>query len=76
MERGAALFNKAVKDVVSGWYFVGFYGSAANNPAVVSKTTSKLHDNALSAGFQFTEYKAPNGVTISIDVDPLNRIAA
>ena len=70
-ERGAALFNKAVKDVVSGWYAVGFYGGAANNPAVISKTTSKLHDNALSAGFQFTEYKAPNGVTISIDVDSL-----
>lgn len=70
-ERGAAAFNKAVKDVVSGWYAVGFYGSAVNNPAVISKTSSPLHDNALSAGFQFTEYKAPNGVTISIDVDPL-----
>ena len=76
MERGAAAFNKAVKDVVSGWYAVGFYGSAANNPAVISKTSSKLHDNALSAGFQFTEYKAPNGLTISIEVDPLIRIAA
>lgn len=70
-ERGAALFNKAVKDVVSGWYAVGFYGSSANNPAVISKTQSKLHSNALSAGFQFTEYKAPNGLVISIDVDPL-----
>ena len=30
-----------------------------------------MHDNALSAGFQFTEYKAPNNVTISVDVDPL-----
>lgn len=75
-ERGAALFNKAVKDVVSGWYAVGFYGSSANNPAVISKTQSKLHSNALSAGFQFTEYKAPNGLVISIDVDPLIRIAA
>jgi len=70
-ERGAAAFNKAVKDVVSGWYAVGFYGSSANNPSVISKTASKLHDNSLSAGFQFTEYKAPNNVTISIDCDPL-----
>jgi len=70
-ERGAALFNKAVKDVVSGWYVNGFYGSAANNPAVIQKTNSKLHDNSLSAGFQFTEYRAPNGLVISIDVDPL-----
>ena len=33
-ERGATQFSKAVKDMVSGWYAVGFYGSAANNPAV------------------------------------------
>ena len=24
----------------------------------------------LSAGFQFVEYKAPNGVRVKIDVDP------
>ena len=71
MERGAAAFNKAVKDVVSGWYFNGYYGSGANNPAVISKTSSKLHDNALSAGFQFTEYRAPNGLVISVETDPL-----
>ena len=72
MERGASLFNKAVKETVSGWYNTnGFYGSSAANPSIISKTSSKLHDNALSAGFQFTEYKAPNGVTISLDVDPL-----
>ena len=70
-ERGAAAFNKAVKDVVSGWYFNGYYGSGANNPAVISKTSSKLHDNALSAGFQFTEYRAPNGLVISVETDPL-----
>lgn len=37
---------------------------------VVEKTQSKLHDNALSAGFQFVQYKAPNGVTVKLDVDP------
>ena len=70
-ERGAAQFNKAVKDVVSGWYAVGFFGSNGANPAVVSKTSSELHDNALSAGLQFTEYKAPNNIIISVEVDPL-----
>lgn len=37
---------------------------------VVQKAQSKLHDNALSAGFQFVEYKAPNGVRVKLDIDP------
>ena len=40
--------------------------------SVIQKTQSKLHQNSLSAGFQFVEYKAPNGVRVKIDVDPLN----
>lgn len=68
-ERGASLFNKAVKDTVSGWYALGYSGD--NNASTVTKTSSKLHSNALSAGYQFTEYKAPNGLVISIEVDPL-----
>lgn len=70
-ERGAAKFNKAVKDVVSGWYALGYFGSSANNPAVIQKTSSELHNNSLSAGLQFTEYRAPNNIIISIEVDPL-----
>lgn len=67
-ERGAILFHKAVLDSISGWsQFV--YDNASTS--VVSKTSSKLHSNALSAGFQFVEYKAPNGVTVSIEVDPM-----
>ena len=38
---------------------------------VIEKTQSRLHTNALSAGFQFVEYKAPNGVRVKIDVDPM-----
>ena len=69
--RGAIQFHKAVLDVVSGWSVFQYLGGNAANPAIISKTTSKLHENALSAGFQFTEYKAPNGVIVKIDVDPL-----
>ena len=69
--RGAVQFHKAVLDVVSGWSVFQYLGGNAANPAIISKTTSKLHENALSAGFQFTEYKAPNGVIVKIDVDPL-----
>lgn len=66
-ERGAALFNKAVRDTVSGWTNFTLNGDALG---VVSKTTSPLHANALKAGYQFTEYQAPNGVTLKLEVDP------
>lgn len=66
-ERGATQFHKEVLKTVSGWtQFV----LDNNSIGVVQKTQSKLHENSLSAGFQFVEYKAPNGVRIKIDVDP------
>jgi len=30
-----------------------------------------MHDNSLSFGFQFTEYKAPMGLVLKVEVDPL-----
>lgn len=67
-QRGATLFHKAVLDSVSGWtQFVLDNASVG----VVQKTSSPLHSNALSAGFQFVEYMAPNGIRIKIEVDPL-----
>ena len=66
-ERGALQFHKEVLKTVSGWtQFVLDNRSIG----VVQKTQSQLHDNALSAGFQFVEYKAPNGVRVKLDVDP------
>lgn len=65
-ERGAAQFHKAVLNQVSGWQTF----ATSNGPAVIQKTNSPLHQNALSAGFQFVEYLAPNGIRIKIDVDP------
>lgn len=69
-ERGAVLFHKAVLETVSGWQSFN-YLRASGNPAVIENVSSKLHSNALSAGFQFTEFKAPNGVIVSVDIDPL-----
>ena len=67
MERGAIAFHKEVLKTVSGWtQFV----LDNNSIGVVQKTQSQLHTNALSAGFQFVEYKAPNGVRVKIEVDP------
>jgi len=67
-EYGAAQFNKAVLDIVSGWTAFQIQATDLN---IVSKTTSPLHQTSLAAGFQFTEYRAPNGVIIKLNVDPL-----
>ena len=65
-ERGAIQFHKAVLNAVSGWtQFV-----TDGNAPIIKKTSSNLHSNALSAGFQFTEFLAPNGVRVKVDVDP------
>lgn len=66
-ERGAILFHKAVLQTVSGWTT---FVLDNNSTRVVEKTQSKLHSNALSAGFQFVQYEAPNGVIVKLDVDP------
>lgn len=66
-ERGASLFNKAVRDTVSGWTNFAINGDALG---VVKKTSSELHSNALTAGYQFTEYLAPNNIKIQLEVDP------
>lgn len=66
-ERGAIQFHKAVLDTVSGWSAFQINGDAIG---VVKKTNSPLHENALTAGFQFVEFQAPNGVKVKVDVDP------
>ena len=65
-EYGAAQFHKAVLNTMSGWTQFTFDGT---NVGVIEKTQNKMHSNALSAGFQFTQFKAPNGVIITVDVD-------
>lgn len=66
-ERGAALFHKAVLNVTSGWTQFMLDNSSIH---VIERTQNKLHQNSLAAGFQFTEFKAPNGVTLKVEVDP------
>lgn len=66
-EMGAAQFHKAVLNMVSGWTQFVLDNSSVK---VVDKSQSTLHSNALSAGFQFVEYKAPNGIRVKLDVDP------
>lgn len=66
-ERGAIQFHKAVSDTLSGW---GVYHINADALGMVNKTTNKVNDVSLAAGYQYTEYRMPNGVVVSIDVDP------
>ena len=66
-ERGAIQFHKEVLKTISGWTQFTLNGDALG---IVEKTNSNLHSNALSAGFQFVEYKAPNGVRVKVEVDP------
>ena len=48
----------------------GSYVVNADQLGIVNKTTSKLNSTSLAAGYQFTEYRMPNGVVVSLDVDP------
>lgn len=66
-ERGAAQFHKAVKEDVSGWMPFEIDNSSVK---VIQKTSSELHQTSLAAGYQFTEWRAPNGLVLSVEVDP------
>ncbi len=65
-ERGAAQFSRAVDLDGSAWDKIN-----AQNPATVQKASSQLHSNALSAGYQFTEYKFANSIHVMVEVDPM-----
>lgn len=64
-EKGAIQFNEAVKREISGWNLF-----KEDQVGAIKKVSSPLHQNALSAGFQFVEYLAPNGVVLRVEVDP------
>jgi hypothetical protein len=63
-ERGAVQFHEGVTAEAMGWVSL-----SQNNPAIFEKTSSKLHPNSFKGGFQFTEWIAPNGVHVVLDVD-------
>ena len=67
-ERGAAQFHRAVTAEASGWMALGFDNTNQN---AIKQTSSKFHSNAFVAGFQFTEWKAPNNIHVMLEVDPM-----
>jgi len=65
-ERGAIQFHKAITREVSGWTM---FTLDNNSTGVIQKVKSPLHQNALAAGYQFVEYRAPNNVVLKIVID-------
>ena len=67
-ERGALLFNQEAKKTTSGWMPIGL--GSVTNPPVFSKVQSPLNQNAVAYNdYQITEWYAPNGVHVKLDVD-------
>jgi hypothetical protein len=65
-ERGIIQAHKSILKEVSGWQSLTYA-----NPSTYQGTTSKYHSNSFKAGFQFTEWLAPNGVRVIFEVDPM-----
>ena len=69
-ERGAYQFHKAITEDGSGWIaLANNLGFDNTRTSAFQKVSSPLHQNALSVGYQFIQYLAPNNIKISIEVD-------
>lgn len=67
-ERGALVFNREAKKMTSGW--MPLYSN--DNPAYFSRANTKFApENGLKVtDYQVTEWVAPNGVHVKLDVNP------
>jgi len=65
-ERGMAQAHKAIMTQASGWQAL-----TNSNPATYQRTSSMYNSNSFKAGFQFTEWLAPNGLHIIFEADPM-----
>ena len=64
--RGAAKISKAASSTASGWFNL-----SAQNPELIKKTSSGLHANSLTGGYQFTEWLLPNNIKLKVEVDSM-----
>ena len=67
--RGVTKFSEAVSKKAGSWIAQNYF--SAQNPATIQKVNSEFHANALSAGFQFVEWKAPMGLTVRVRINPM-----
>lgn len=65
-EFGAIDFNREVAAAATYWRDLTPF-----NPPVYAKTQSELHQNAMKAGVQFTEWLGPNNIHLTLNVDPM-----
>jgi hypothetical protein len=63
-ERGAAVIHKAIKNEASGWI-------PLRDSQSMYSVKSDFARNARGFGFQFTEWIAPNGIKVTVEVDEL-----
>lgn len=63
---GAMDFHKAILNETQGWTNLTLDNSSVN---MVQKVSSPYHQNSLSAGFQFTQWRSPMGIVIDLLVD-------
>lgn len=63
---GASAINDRIAEKVGMWKLFTFEGS---DLGAVQKVKNAVHQNSLAAGFQFVEYRGPNGVVLRINVD-------
>lgn len=68
-ERGALLFNREAKKTTSGWMPL----LSTQNPSYFSRAPKKFApENGLKiTDYQVTEWQAPNGVNVTLEVDPM-----
>ena len=68
-EQGALIFNREAKDTASGW--MPTYST--QNPPIYKKVNSAFNPNGAVSltDYQVTEWTAPNGVQVTLDIDPL-----
>lgn len=68
-EYGALQFHKECLKTVSGWQVFAINADALN---MIRKANNSItgQTQGLSFGYQFVEYMAPNGVIVTLDVDP------
>ena len=64
-EYGMLEFNRVVQEWVNG------NGFLKNIEVTTKKVSSPYHENALSIGHQYTEYKMANGATLTLRHNPL-----
>lgn len=71
--RGLIQVNEAIMAETSGFSRVGNGSSMSVNAdslGVIKKTSNTAHDTSLSYGYQFTEWRGPNGLVLSFVYEP------